>query len=64
MGDALIQTLRAGERLVIILTITGPVDSKQMEEWNRKITELRALGMKIHGVTVRAEPLRGGGSPR
>jgi hypothetical protein len=64
MGVVYIPTLNEGERLVVIITIAGPVSPKQAEEWTRKIEELKALGIKIEGVTLRAEPLRGGGSAR
>jgi len=64
MGIAYIKTLGPGERLVVIITITGPVSPKQAEEWNKKIEELKALGIKIEGVTIQAQPLGGGGSAR
>ncbi len=64
MGIAYIKTLGPGERLVVIITITGPVYAKQVEEWNKKIEELKALGIKIEGVTIKAESLGGGGSAR
>ena len=57
MSGGYIRPQRQGDHQIVVFTFIGPVDAKNVNEWNAKILELKDLfGDGLTGITIAGDP--------